>query len=114
MTAERAPEAMGLEWVVMGLGRVSSCTGGGDGSWTTLRARSVPCGPFPVQDPQNAALGPKGRDFIIFTVKLVKTTKCHLKVSMRPLIVPVSKMASKSHLLIFSDFQNGQPSLTRN
>ena len=43
MTAERAPEGLqGLEWVVIGLGRVSWVFGGGDGHIPTLRARSVP------------------------------------------------------------------------
>ena len=100
----------GLEWVV----RVRNNTVGGDGHMTTLRARSVPCGSLPVICPQNAHLRPIWRDFTSFSIKLVKRPECHQNMSKRPTIVPVSKTASRIHLLIFSDFHFRQPSLTRN
>ena len=50
---------------------------------------------------QNAASRPKGRDYTPFLRNLVKTAKCHPKSMKRPVIVPVSKTALKSHLLIF-------------
>ena len=80
-----------------------------------------PCGPgrctlvpLPVQDLANAASGPIRRDSTSFTVKLVRTRKCHRKVCMRPPIVPIPKTAPKSRLLKFLDFHILQPSLTRN
>ena len=63
-TSEAGPvrPCRGLEWVGLGLGRTN---GGGDGFWTTLRARSG-TRPLPVQNPQNAASWPIGRDLTTF------------------------------------------------
>ena len=83
-------------------------------------AISPPSGPgqalqaFPGICPQNAALQPKGRDLTSFPIKLVKTAKCRRNMSIRPVIVPISKTGSRSHLLNFLDFHFRQPSLTRN
>ena len=41
--------------------------------------------------PWNAASGPIRRDYMTFPIKLVKTVKCHQKVSKRPVIVPISQ-----------------------
>ena len=106
--AKRAPEALqGLEWVGIGAGRA--------------RGRiSPPCGPgrslqaLPGICSQKRLSGPIRRDLTSFTVKLVKTEECHQYLSIRPVIVPVSKTGSKSRLLKFSDFHILQPSLTRN
>ena len=54
------------------------------------------------------------RDSTSFPVKLVKRTKCHRNMCIRPPIVPNSKNGSKSQLLKFLDFHFSQPSLTRN
>ena len=77
----------------------------------TLRARSVPEAP-PWQGAR--LLGQKGRDSMTFTLKLVKTAKCHQKVSIRPPLLPISKTGSGIHLLKFQDFHICQPSLPRN
>ena len=73
-----------------------------------------PPGPSLYQDPRNAASVPVGRDSTSFSIKLVKTRKCRRNMSIRPVIVPVSKNRLKSHLLKFSDFHIRKPSLTRN
>ena len=44
---------------------------------------------------QMALLQPKGRDFIIYILKLVKTWECHHFSSMRPGMLPVSKTGLK-------------------
>ena len=88
--------------------------GGRDGSWDHLRPGRSTLWPSLSQDPQNAHLGPIGRDSINYSVKLVKTAKCHRFMSKRPTIVPVSKNGSRNHLLKFSDFHIWQPSLPRN
>ena len=82
---------------------------------------SPPSGPgqsgqpaFPGIYPRNAASGPIWRDLGQYTRKLVKTAKCRPKITKRPVIVPVSYLASRSHLLNFPDFRIRQPSLTRN
>ena len=87
----------GLEWVVRGAGCV--------------RAMSPPCGPgrSPCRCPpwdmpllgQMAASGPIRRELRYISVKLVKTTECHRNMCKRPVIVPISKTGTKSHLLIF-------------
>ena len=52
MTAKRAPEApQGLEWVVMGSGRVSWGDGGRGGSCTTPAGPGRSLRALPVQDP---------------------------------------------------------------
>ena len=63
---------------------------------------------------QMPPLGQYKRELTTFTVKLVKTVKCHQDMSKRPSLVPVLKTASRSHLLIFLDFRFLQPSLPRN
>ena len=100
----------GREWVV----KVQRARAPG----TTLRARSVwpaspPCTWYPLSS-QTAVQTAKRREFSQFSIKLVKMTKCHRNMSIRPLIVPVLKTASESRLLIFWDFLYRQPSLTRN
>ena len=86
-------------------------------SRTTPRdVRTHPCGARSVP-PAGALPGApraKGRDSVTFPVKLVKTTECHRKSMKRPVIVPILKTASESHLLIFWVFHICQPSLTRN
>ena len=74
-------------------------TVGGDGSWRPPCGPGRVCDPPCLQDPQNAHLGPIGRDFINISVKLVKTAKCHRFSSKRPPVVPISKTGSKSQLL---------------
>ena len=110
--AERAPEApaRGLEWV----GIWSRTYRGLGGSRTTPAGPGRSLRALPVLDPWNARSWPIRRDFTTFPVKLVKTGKCHLNSSIRPVIVPIFKTASKSRLLIFSDFYICQPSLPRN
>ena len=49
-------------------------------------ARSVPLGP-PWQGPPLSSR--RGRHLTSFPVKLVKTAKCHRKVSKRPILVPI-------------------------
>ena len=99
---------------VLGAGRTGD--GGGDGPCThPCGARSVsPWEPSLVQDPQNAASWPIGTRFQVISRNIVKTGKCHREVCKRPVIVPISKTSSKSHLLIFPGFTFRQPSLTRN
>ena len=90
--AKRAPEApaRGLEWVGIKLGRYRSRP--------TLRARSVTPGALPGLDPplssQTAVQTCKTLKTVIVSEMLVKTWKCHRKVSKRPTIVPVLKTAS--------------------
>ena len=57
----------------------------------TLRARSVP-----LQDPSQvlSLSSGKGRDYGPFSIKLVKTSKCHRKVSKRPAVVPIFQNGS--------------------
>ena len=92
----------------------SDVTVGGDGryhpSGPVGRAQALP----PCTSLAGAHLGPITSELTSFSIKLVKTGKCHRKVCKRPAIVPISKTALKSHLLIFLDFHFGQPSLTRN
>ena len=101
-TAKRAPEAtVWLEWVVLGAGR-TECSAAGTALVPPCGpGRSCPAGPPCTRTLQMPPLGQKGRDFSHFTVKLVKTRKCHQKVSIRPLIVPIYKTGSKCHLLKF-------------
>ena len=61
----------------------------------------LPWEPSLYQDLANAAPGPKGRDFSHISIKLVKRTECHQNMSIRPVIVPVSKTGLESRLLIF-------------
>ena len=109
--------ARGLEWV-------GGCSGR---YWVRSRVRSPQTthsgptwdlrGPLRCLRPARGgtlAVAAKGRHFSIFSIKLVKTPKCHRKVLKRPVIVPISKTASESQLLKFQDFQFSQPSLTRN
>ena len=98
LTAKRAPEAptRGLEWVVRWAGVLGTVM-------TTLRARSGPR-TLPVITSRKRPSEPIGRDFINNILKLVKTGKCHQNVSIRPVIVPISKTGSKSQLLEFPDF----------
>ena len=72
--------------------------------------RSPPC----TQDLGNAASQPIRARFRQFSIKLVKTAECRPNMSKRPVIVPILKMSSESHLLKFPDFHISQPSLTRN
>ena len=74
-----------------------------------LYVRTHPCGARSAkaslvlleQTPYQAS---KGRHFTLFTVKLVRRTKCHQNTSKRPPIVPIFKTGSESHLLIFPGF----------
>ena len=61
-----------------------------------------------------AASGPIRARFQVISEILVKMTKCHQNMSIRPLIVPISRTASRIHLLEFSDFHFRQPSPARN
>ena len=63
--------------------------GGRGRSCTTLRARSAHPVGLPVQDLADAHLGPIRRDYDLFSLKLVKTTKCHQFMSKRPPVVPI-------------------------
>ena len=101
-------------WVGCRVGGRTGDDGGRDGSQDHPAGPLQPPGPPLSWDPQNAHLRPKGRHFTLFTVKLVKTTKCHRNMSKRPVILPVSKNGPKSHLLKFSGFHFREPSLTRN
>ena len=64
--------------------------------------------------PGGSSSSPRGRHLRSFPVKLVKSAKCHWKVSIRPVIVPILKTALRNHLLKFSDFHIPAPSLPRN
>ena len=63
--------------------------------------RTTPAGPgrslwaLPVLGPLKCRLWAIGRDSMTFLRKVVKTTKCHQKVSKRPRLVPVSQNGSK-------------------
>ena len=84
---------------------------GGDWVWArdpgavgpapTLRARSgsrpLPGAGPPLQPPP----GQYRRELTSFYRNLVKTAECHQNVSKRPVIVPISKTGSRSHLLDF-------------
>ena len=71
---------------------------------------------FAVQDlsPSKAASGPIRRELVNISIKLVKTAECHQNIRKRPVIVPIFKTGSESHLLKFLEFCFRQPSLTRN
>ena len=98
----------------------SGCSGvtvGGDGSWTTLGTAQGPVGPLqgpPCPGPLECPPRTNTATFSLFSVKLVKTAKCHCFMSKRPVIVPILKTRAESHLLIFSDFHFCAPSLPRN
>ena len=98
MTAERAPEGLqGLEWVVIPAAPAQPSTHPSGPVGPTR-------GPSLVEDwaPRaNPASGLIGRDLGQYSVKLVKTWKCHQKVCKRPPIVPIYKTGSKCHLLKF-------------
>ena len=101
---------------------------GGRSGWEHGAGRALqhgpPCGPgrspavpslsMPPLSSQNQVQTVKTSELRLFYRLLVKTTKCHRNMSIRPTIVPILKTAIKSHLLIFSDFRFSQPSLTRN
>ena len=72
-----------------------------------------PCGP-PCHLPENTRLWANKARFNLILLKVVKTAKCQPNSSKRPVIVPISKMRSRSRLLKFPDFHLAQPSLTRN
>ena len=80
--------------------------------------RSGPLPPVAVRVPspgsQTAVQTVKTSEFMTFSVKLVKTAECRPFSSIRPVIVPILKTRSESHLLKFSDFHICGPSLTRN
>ena len=90
---------------------------GGTGDWARVlvyggRGRlyphpSGPVGPLqalPGIYPRNAHLGPIRRDSTSFPRKLVKTAKCHRKVSKRPVIVPILQNGSEKSPLDFLRF----------
>ena len=113
MTAERAPERPAGAWSGWSYG--ARANGGLDGHMYHPAGPVGPYGPSLYICPWNAHLGPIGRDFSHFSVKLVK------KDEVSPVFVNKAchspcfqKNESKSHLLDFSDFQYLQPSLTRN
>ena len=112
--AKRAPEApQGLEWVGVGPGR--SWDGGRDGSWYhPCGARSVSPGPLPVPGPSECPPTAKGARFSVISCKVSQNGQVSLNILKRPPILPISKTGLKSHLLKFSVFHSGQPSLTRN
>ena len=64
-----------------------------------------PCGPgrvpgtLPVLGPAIPALQPIGRDSITFSIKLVKTAKCHQECRKRPVIVPIFQNGSQMSAL---------------
>ena len=107
--APNGPAGAGSGWV-----SGARANGRRDGSWTTPAGPGRSLRALPVQDPQNAALGPIRRELTSFLKNIVKTAKCHQNMSKRPRLVPVSKTGSESHLLIFWEFGFCQPSLTRN
>ena len=69
--------------------------------WTT---HSRPCRPSGTRSAVQALPTGKGRHFRSFPVKLVKTAKCHRKVSKRPVLVPISQNGSKKSPLEFLGF----------
>ena len=114
-TSEAGPEALREGWSgwVWGCGRY----------WVRWAGTGIspPCGPG--RSPAGPSLGdtlgyahlrPNERELTSFTRNLVKTAKCQQNMSKRPVIVPIFKTATKSHLLKFPDFHYSQPSLTRN
>ena len=76
----------GPEW----WGGCSGRNGGRGRSWVPpFGPGQAPCAlPVP-RTSQIAHLQPKGRDFMTFLRNLVKTAKCRLNVSKRPVIVPI-------------------------
>ena len=72
---------------VVGSG-AAGVTVGGDGLLYHPTGPVGPTGPSLYRTPQNAHLGPIGRDLRSFLIKLVKTVKCRRKVCKRPVIVP--------------------------
>ena len=104
-TSEAGPGTpAGVEWVG-GVQRAYL------GRWAG-RAFPHPAGPVGPYGPslgntlRNAHLRPKGRELTSFPRNLVKTSGCHQNMSIRPVIVPISKTGPKSQLLIFWDFHN--------
>ena len=93
-----------------------ACLGPGtseSGAWNregtcrvTDRARRVVPGTAPTQarPSHNQVQTAKRRDFRSIILNLVKTAECHQNMSMRPVIVPVSILGLRSHLLNSSDF----------
>ena len=95
--------------------------------WSGWSGLTVPVRPHPPFGPgpgplvhslvlleQIAASWPIRRDLTSILGNLVKTAECHQNITKRPVIVPVSHLGLKSHLLKFSDFHFCGPSLTRN
>ena len=66
-------------------------TVGGDGHIPTFGPVGPTRGPSLGYDLGYAHLRPKGRDYDLISVKLVKTAKCHHKIPKRPVIVPIFK-----------------------
>ena len=102
-TSDRRERAHPAGWVgrKQGAGITGLGTAAGTAPGTTLRARSAPCRGLPVPGP---CRDPPGRDLTSFPVKLVKTAKCHRKVSIRPVIVPNLKNGSIKSPLDFLRF----------
>ena len=100
--AKRAPEVPARGWSGwdMGPGIVLQCSAAGTGISPPFGPVSPPVG-FPGIYPWNAASGPIGRDSVTFLRNLVKTAECRHNSSKRPVIVPISKMGSRSRLLKF-------------
>ena len=92
-----------LEWVVQGAAGV--LLGRRRGRPCTHPAGPVahPWAPW-CRTSQIAALQPIRARLRSYSCNVSQTAKCHQKVSKRPVLVPISKTVSKSHLLDFSDF----------
>ena len=76
---------------------------------TLVRTRTLPHPLRPCRPPGPAPLGRvllagKGRDSDLNSIKLVKTAKCHQKVSIRPVIVPIFQNGSGKSPLGFLRF----------
>ena len=99
LTAKRAPEApaRGLEWVVRCSGRVSPGPPSGPGRYTP---GIPPCPGYPLSS-QTAVQTRKTVKTVSKQCQIVKTAECHRNMSIRPLIVPISKTGLKSQLLDF-------------
>ena len=118
-TGYPATARQGAEPVTSGAGPGSPLQGDWSG-WVT-GAGTVPsaCHPAVRPSPRTTHSGPcrpsgarsavlglssgKRRDSTSFPVKLVKTPKCRQKVSKRPVMLPILKTGSESHLLKFPE-----------
>ena len=96
---------MRTSWLLEERAGEDGCAEGPAGAWS---ARLCPrTSPYPSQDQY-------GRDSTEYILKLVYIPECHQNMSMRPVILPISKTGSEITTLNSQDFRLAAPSLARN